>query len=491
MRRMLAFLGLVCGSSAFAQDVVVENVTVIASSSRPALANANVLLREGRIADIRTTPIAAPTGTVRLDGRGKFLTPGLMDSHVHLSHTAGLPLAAVDSSKRAQEMRDAYFRQQPRNYLYFGVTQVLDLVNTAEGLATFKAQPLHPDLYHCGQAPVIDGYGVETWLDKSIRYKDNPNYLFEPANAHEHPMPEGADPKEHTPEAVVKRIAESGAMCVKVFIENGFGPSTALPLISNPTLQRVRAEAHKRNLLVVAHANAIDMLRIAVANDVDVVAHGTWNWLEMDNKPGVPDGIAEQLREVHRKKIGFQPTMQVITGLGALFDPATLDDPLYRKVVPSEVLAWYRTDDGKWFKNMERQYSPKSTDAQLLKIYTSIGTQGARALKYLYDLGHPILLGSDTPAAPTYGNQPGYNTYREIQSMARAGLPPRAIFDAGTINNARQFRLEKDYGSIEKGKIANLLLLQANPLDSAEAWGRIDKVILRGKVIERETLAAH
>jgi len=102
-----------------------------------------------------------------------------------------------------------------------------------------------------------------------------------------------------------------------------------------------------------------------------------------------------------------------------------------------------------------------------------------------------MLLGSDTPSAPTYGNQPGYDTYKEMQLMVQAGIPLSAIFAAGTINNARQLGLDKDYGTIEKGKIANLLLLEANPLASVEAWTKIDTVILRGDPIERETLAAN
>jgi len=116
--------------------------------------------------------------------------------------------------------------------------------------------------------------------------------------------------------------------------------------------------------------------------------------------------------------------------------------------------------------------------------------RGLRALRYLYELGQPMLLGSDTPSAPTYGNQPGYDTFKEMRAMAQAGIPLSAIFAAGTINNARQFKLDKDYGTIEKGKIANLLLLEANPLASVEAWSRIDTVILHGEPIARETLAA-
>ena len=57
------------------------------------------------------------------------------------------------------------------------------------------------------------------------------------------------------------------------------------------------------------------------------------------------------------------------------------------------------------------------------------------ALRHLYELGQPMLLGSDTPSAPTYGNQPGYDTYREMQLMARAGISLAAIFAAATIKS--------------------------------------------------------
>ena len=110
--------------------------------------------------------------------------------------------------------------------------------------------------------------------------------------------------------------------------------------------------------------------------------------------------------------------------------------------------------------------------------------------EHLYELGQPMLLGSDTPSARTYGNQPGYDTWKEMRLMADAGIPLDAIFAAATINNARQLRLDEDYGSIEKGKIANLLLLDANPLANIEAWTKIDRVILHGEPIDRETPAA-
>jgi imidazolonepropionase-like amidohydrolase len=137
-----------------------------------------------------------------------------------------------------------------------------------------------------------------------------------------------------------------------------------------------------------------------------------------------------------------------------------------------------------------REGAPPSVDVKIMHGWLKQNEQGMRALHYLNELGHPLLVGSDTPSAPTYGSQPGYDTYREMRLMAQSGVPLPTIFRAATLNNARQFGLDKDYGTVEPGKKANLLLLTANPLESMRAWAQIEKVILHGEVIERETMAA-
>ena len=237
------------------------------------------------------------------------------------------------------------------------------------------------------------------------------------------------------------------------------------------------------------------MQRIAVNENVDVIVHGVWNWNEADGQHGMPAVIAQHLQNIRAKNIGYQATLRVLPGVTDLLRPDVLDDPFFAKVVPPALLAWYRTEPAQWFK---REVFGPDVDASALLAqhraaneHWTTSDQGMRALRHLYELGQPMLLGSDTPSAPTYGNQPGYDTYREMQLMVQAGIPLAAIFAAATINNARQFRLENDYGTIERGKIANLLLLDANPLANVDAWSRIDKVILHGEVIERETLAAN
>lgn len=480
-------LFLLSCTAATAAELLITNVAVVSPQHARALPQQNVLVRDGRIVTVSAKPISAATGATRLDGRGKFLTPGLMDSHVHVSDAAGIPFVGPDPALPA--LRDAYYKQQPRSYLYFGVTQVLDLGGVAAGIAAFEAQLQHPDLFRCGPAPVLDGYPM-LFIDKPIRYQIVPDYIYEPANAAKYPLPQGEDPAKHTPEAVVDRIAASGARCVKIYIEGGFGGASDWPLYSSDTLKRIRAATRKRGLLLIAHANAINTQRVAVDAEVDVLAHGVWNWNEYEANEGVPPAIATHLRNVHAKKIGYQPTLRVLAGLGDMYREDTLKDPMYAKVVPPSVLAWYATEPGQWYKHALQHDYGDPPDMKMVHIHLKIGAQGMRATRFLNDLGHPLLLGSDTPSAPTFGNQPGYDTYRELRLMAQSNVPLAAILQAGTINNARQFGLEKDYGTVEPGKIANLLLLTANPLETVRAWTSIDKIILHGAVIERESLAA-
>jgi imidazolonepropionase-like amidohydrolase len=474
-------------NAAGAADLVIEQVNVVSAQHAGVQAKQNVLIREGRIVAVSARKLTGGAGAAYLDGRARFLTPGIMDTHVHVGDTPGLPWAEGDATLAS--LREAHLRQQPRSYLYYGVTQVLDLASINELRDTFEAQPQHPDLFRCGPIVVPGGYPV-VLMDPAVGKRIIPEYIYEPANAAKHPLPAGDDPAKHTPEAVVDRLAASGVRCIKIFIEDGFGGYSNWPIMSQETLKRVRAATRKRGLLLVAHANAIDTQRIAVAADVDVIVHGLWNWNEYSADQGVPPAIAAHLRTIHEKKIGYQPTLRVLGGLMDLFREDTLKDPAYAKVVPAPLLQWYSTPAGQWFKEDMRKEIGGLPDMKAMHFFLKIGSTGMRATKYLNDLGHPLLLGSDTPSAPTFGNQPGYDTYREMRMMAQSGIPLPAIFRAATVNNARQFRLEKDYGTVEAGKVANLLLLTENPLETMRAWTSIDKIILHGNVIKRESLAA-
>ncbi|HTJ18228.1 MAG TPA: hypothetical protein VL494_15705, partial [Steroidobacteraceae bacterium] len=133
-------------TAAPAADLLIEHVTVISPEQSQPLTDRNVLIRDGRIVSVGQQAVAAKGDTRKIDGRGKFLTPGIMDSHVHASDSAGIPPLGNDPELVA--LRDAYQKQQPRSYLYFGVTQLLDLASFGEGLKRFESQPVKPDLLH-------------------------------------------------------------------------------------------------------------------------------------------------------------------------------------------------------------------------------------------------------------------------------------------------------------------------------------------------------
>ena len=78
-----------------------------------------------------------------------------------------------------------------------------------------------------------------------------------------------------------------------------------------------------------------------------------------------------------------------------------------------------------------------------------------------------------------------------MNAMVTAELSLEEVLAAATINNAKQFGMDNDYGTVEVGKIANLLLLKSNPLESIESWDSIETIILHGEPIARESLVVN
>ena len=111
-------------------------------------------------------------------------------------------------------------------------------------------------------------------------------------------------------------------------------------------------------------------------------------------------------------------------------------------------------------------------------------------MKYLFDHGGNILFGTDTPSSPTYGNPPGYNGYLEMLEMQHAGIPLSKILAMATIENAKAFKLDKEYGTVETGKKANILILNKNPLQDVTAYNAIEQIVIHGVPVGRKSLSA-
>jgi len=470
----------------------ITDVTIISPENLDHVATGTVVIEDGRILriDRSTRAPKPPAGAVVIPGKGQYLVPSLIDSHVHLASVPGMN---SDQQAGKSQMIEAYRRQLPRSYLYYGYTTVVDLaVFSQKILQDVRQSPLHPDVYDCGESlPLANGYPMSFWPAEQ-RFKQFPNFIYDPAQGDK--IPAEYKPEDHTPAADVTRVKNSGGICVKTFFERGFADNFKLPVITSEMIAETRRAATQSNLVLFMHGNSFESQKFGLAGNVDVIAHGMWHWKDrdrsLDNEPQVPAEIKSTLDEIAQKKIGYQPTIQVLEGERVYFEPEFLNSPAIAKVVPKELLAWFRSPEGQWFGNeINEDHLPAE---QFRKIYDEGPLRRVRqATAYLAQKDANFVFGTDTPSGPTYGNLPGLNGYLEMQQLHNAGLSLTQIFKAATINNARKLKLDAQLGSIEPGKTANLLLLSKSPLESLDAYDSISTIFLHGKPIPRETVAAN
>jgi imidazolonepropionase-like amidohydrolase len=400
---------------------ITDSVVVVAGSRiRSAGARSNV-------------PI--PQEADKIDGRGKFLTPGLIDLHVHLGTRGGPDFKADDYTRERIE-------KNLNTYLYFGVTTVRSIGTDRDaGFAVRKAER--------------DGTLPASRLFTAGRGFTAP---------HGHPWQEigdiarqPADPDDARRQ--VGELASQQVDCIKIWVDDLGGKAQKIkPAITDAIIE----EARKYNIPVSAHIETL-------ADTQHLVDSGAAGFLHMvRDTEDIPQEFLAKLRAL---RIPFTPTL-VRQELGWLYaeHPESLNDPDVARTLDSDVVEAVR--------NATRG---KQADPQSRKSYDF----AARNTKRMAAAGVPIGVGSDGGSASDF---PGLMTHRELELLAQAGLSPVEVVTAATRTGALALRKSDELGTIEPGKRADLLLLSANPLEDVRNFRKIDQVMLEGEWVDRSKL---
>ena len=492
------------------QGIIINNIMVISANSEEVFSFEGYVVIEGdRIAySGRERPLVK--GNFReLDGEGKYIISGLMDSHVHLANTAGFngPL-----KNKYPELLDAYFEQLPRSYLYHGFTCLIDVNNYApEVINEIKRSPVHPQIFTCGkQVQVMNDFEMEMeGTPMAKRYESN--FLHDPYNK-EVTIPDSIDLYEHTPEKIIDHIKNEEGIAVKVIYEDE--ASGLIVTWAKPSLGIITdlvKEAKKENLPVLIHGPSLEGHHIGLHSGVEILAHGLWNWTtdfegEFENLR-LTTAHKEVLLGIAQKQLGYQLTARTILGEEDLILDVFLDDNNLEHVYPKEYLDVLKSKEGDWGRNkiLGRGSFLKRTNPSFYNAMRANHQEDVEMWESVFKLYRSrldsvalflsrhkanFIFGSDTPAMNMATNPPGYNGFLEMKQMHATGISLEQILRAATYNNAKAFHLESLYGGVERDKMANLLILKSNPLRDIDAYNDIETVIIAGEPVLREDLSA-
>ena len=459
-------LTLLAGGVA-AQTIALTGGTIVDGTGRAAISNGVVVVRGDRLQCVGTSvECPVPVGATRVDVTGRFLTPGLVDAHVHFSQTGwvdGRPdgisapeLYPYPETARALRANPARWY---RSYLCSGITAVFDVGGhpwTTAVPAKAEADSLAPHVRAAG--PLI------THAGRSALNVDDTIYTF---------LPMGTSAEV---QASVARLKALGSSAVKVWY---LGPPAARRDELEARMMEVGAAARAAGLDLIVHATGLREAKVALRAGAVLLVHSVED-LAVDQ---------EFLDLLARNRATYAPTLvvgrnatraSVSIALGRSFpvdDPGgCVDSATVAKVANVEPL---------------RPLMPerlRSVDASFRRL-EAVGARGAvmaENLRRVHAAGGVIATATDAGNPLTLH---GPSIYDEMEAMQAAGLTAAEVVVMSTRNGARAMRREADFGTLQTGKLADLLVLAENPLSDVRAFRSRTHVMRGGHLYPQRALA--
>ena len=397
-----------------AQTVAFTNVNVVPMDSNRILSDQTVVVSKDRITAVGPAgSTQVPDGATRIEGRGKYLMPGLAELHGHIPGPT-MPKAFID---------DVLFM-----YVANGVTTVRGMQGAPGQLelrdAAQRGEIIAPTLYLAG--PAFGGNTVKT------------------------------------PEEAVERARQQKT--------EGWDLLKVLPGLTIETYDAMARTAKEAGIRFAGHVpsavgvpHALDMGQATIDHIDGYAEH-----LGGETKPVDEAGVQDLVARTKKAGTAIVPTLVVWETLRG---PISLES---RTSLP-ELRYMPRPQVEQWTKAVEKRLNDPKYNAEHAKHYID---NRMRILKAMHAAGVNILLGSD---APQQFNVPGFSIHHEMKRMADAGMSVYDIIKSGTASVGEHFKAQDEFGTVAVGKRADLLLVDANPLQSLENAAKRTGVMIRGR----------
>jgi imidazolonepropionase-like amidohydrolase len=438
---MLSLVLLLASYVAMGQTEVkfITGATVIDGTGRPPIKNAVIRIDGVRITQVGSSgQVKVPPGSSTIDARGKFIIAGLADMHNHLGDgTFSFDEGPPDFKKNLGRM------------LGFGFTTLFD-----QGIPDLKSFADLKEVAAPESAAYPRFYGV------GVRF----------AASGGHGSSFGAYTPTTAEEARnnVRKLKASKVDGVKIVYDDlSYVTDTPRPMLKSEVVAAIIDEAHNQGIKAYVHAPILKYAKEALRGGADGLVHG------VISEP-VDDEFISLMKKNRAVYVATHAIFESVADLGGWAKREAAFDR--RHLIPVEVIQLGMNPTT--IKNWEARWANLSIAKAKLPILRS-------NTKRLQDAGVVVVLGSDTASAGSgTGVLLGLASQVELALLVEAGLTPLQAIQAATINPARMIGREKELGTVESGKLADLLILDADPLADISNVYQIHRVIKSGVVFD-------
>ena len=434
---MLATVGALAQGAP--ETLAIHGGTLIDGTGAAPVHDAVVVVRGDRIiAAGERSQVQAPKGARIIDAKGKWIIPGLIDSHVHFFQSGGLytrpdviDLRDKVPYERERSHINKRLKQTFARYICAGVTSAVDVGGP---MRNFEVRDL---ARREAMAPrvAVAGPLISTYEPEALKTDDRPIILTQ--------TPDEA-------RALVRRELAQKPDLVKIWYIRRPGDKVEDTL---PVVQAAIDEAHKGGVRIAVHGTQLDTAKAAVRAGADILVHSIEN-------EAVDDEFIALLKERGTILI---PAITVYEGYGEVLSGNPRLTDIDRACGDPEVIAsWAELPPDK-----------KRDPSRAQRVVPN----AKQNLKRLHDGGVKIAAGTD---AGNIGTLHGSAIHREFELMSEAGLKPMEILVAATATAAQVFSKSPEQGTIAAGKLADLVVLDADPLADIRNARKITYVVKGG-----------